>query len=275
MEISSRHSSEARVHWHPAPSCPAQTRRLVHCGNLHMRESERPHQHQGAACLPPLFSRICSVQLPREWRCCHSVSVSRGVAPCHESRDSPSHLINWSAAVYTPLSHNTSHCASLPSARHTISFYLGNSRKGKTLPTTATAVKLRGPIVKLNIRWLWPPGRARISLPQSPRRRALIKNYFTAVLPEVARVWPGRLTGVNQVEPLQHQHRTFLSQQPSVWIWSSLWLVTGVPMRCPMSGDAVKAPNDDPSQVSGCQLPCPSPYTCIVTTAPPTACVVM
>ena len=110
MEISSRHSSEARVHWHPAPSCPAQTRRLVHCGNLHMRESERPHQHQGAACLPPLFSRICSVQLPRVWRCCHSVSVSRGVAPCHASRDSPSHLINWSAAVYTPVAHNTSHC---------------------------------------------------------------------------------------------------------------------------------------------------------------------
>ena len=93
MEISSRHSSEARVHWHPAPSCPAQTRRLVHCGNLHMRESERPHQHQGAACLPPLFSRICSVQLPREWRCCHSVSVSRGVAPCHESHVT-AHLIS-------------------------------------------------------------------------------------------------------------------------------------------------------------------------------------
>ena len=152
-----------------------------------MRESERPHQHQGAACLPPLFSRICSLQLSREWRCCHSVSVSRGVAPCHESRDSPSHLINWSAPVYTILAHNTSHCVSLLSARHTISFYSGNSRKGKTLPTS-TAVKLRGPIVKLNIRWLWPPGRARISLPQSPRRRALIKNYFTAVLPEVARL---------------------------------------------------------------------------------------
>ena len=79
--------------------------------------------------------------------------------------------------------HTTRHTV----ARHTISFYSGNSRKGKTLPTT-TAVKLRGPIVKLNIRWLWPPGRARISLPQSPRRRALIKNYFTAVLPEVARL---------------------------------------------------------------------------------------
>ena len=156
-----------------------------------------------------------------------SVRVTRCRTLSRVTRDSPSHLINWSAAVYTPLAHNTSHCASLPSARHTISFYLGNSRKGKTLPPP-TAVKLRGPIVKLNIRWLWPPGRARISLPQSPRRRALIKNYFTAVLPEVARLWPGRLTGVNQVEPLQHQHRTFLSQQPSVWIWSSLWLVTGV-----------------------------------------------
>ena len=130
---------------------------------------ERPHQHQGAACLPPLFSRICSLQLPREWQRCHSVSR---VTPCHTlsrvTRDSPSHLINWSAAVYTALSHNMSHCTSLPSARHTISFYLGNSRKGKTLPTTA--VKLRGPIVKLNIRWLRPPGQARISLPQSPRR---------------------------------------------------------------------------------------------------------
>ena len=172
MEISSRHSSEARVHWHPAPSCPAQTRRLLHCGNLHMRDERghtRPHQHQGAACLPPLFSRICSLQLPREWQRCHSVSR---VTRCHTlsrvTRDSPSHLINWSAAVYTALSHNMSHCGSLPSARHTISFYLGNSRKGKTLPTTA--VKLRGPIVKLNIRWLRPPGQARISLPQSQRR---------------------------------------------------------------------------------------------------------
>ena len=182
MEISSRHSSEARVHWHPAPSCPAQTRRLVHCGNLHMRESERPHQHQGAACLPPLFSRICSVQLPREWRCCHSVSVSRGVAPCHASHVT-AHLISLiGQQLCTHRWHTTRHTV----ARHTISFYLGNSRKGKTLLTTA--VKLRGPIVKLNIRWLWPPGRARISLPQSPRRRALIKNYFTAVLPEVARL---------------------------------------------------------------------------------------
>ena len=129
MKISSRHSSEARVHWHPAPSCPAQTRRLVHCGNLHMRESERPHQHQGAACLPPLFSRICSVQLPREWRCCHSVSVSRGVAPCHESRDSPSHLINWSAAVYTPLAHNTSHCSS----PHNL-ILLGKLQEGQNSP---------------------------------------------------------------------------------------------------------------------------------------------
>ena len=221
-----------------------------------MRESERPHQHQGAACLPPLFSRICSVQLPREWRCCHSVSrVTRCRTLSRVTRDSPSHLINWSAAVYTPLAHNTSHTV----ARHTISFYLGNSRKGKTLPTTTAAVKLRGPIVKLNIRWLWPPGRARISLPQSPRRRALIKNYFTAVLPEVARLWPGRLTGVNQVEPLQHQHRTFLSNNPlfgsdRACDWWLVW-----PMRCPMSGDAVKAPNDDPSQVSGCQLPCPLP----------------
>ena len=100
-----------------AVQCPAQTRRLLHCGNLHMRESERPHQHQGAACLPPLFSRICSVQLPREWRCCHSVSVSRGVAPCHESRDSPSHLINWSAAVYTTR-HTAPHCHQLATQSH-------------------------------------------------------------------------------------------------------------------------------------------------------------
>lgn len=189
MEISSRHSSEARVHWHPAPSCPAQTRRLVHCGNLHMRESERPHQHQGAACLPPLFSRICSVQLPREWRCCHSVSVSRGVAPCHESHVT-AHLISLIGQQlcthrWHTTRHTAPHCHQLATQSH---FTWETPGRAKLSPPLTTAVKLRGPIVKLNIRWLWPPGRARISLPQSPRRRALIKNYFTAVLPEVARL---------------------------------------------------------------------------------------
>ena len=87
--------------------------------------------------------------------------------------------------------HTAPHCHQLATQSHFTWETPGRAKlsttPGKTLHNT-TAVKLRGPIVKLNIRWLWPPGRARISLPQSPRRRALIKNYFTAVLPEVARL---------------------------------------------------------------------------------------
>ena len=169
MEISSRHSSEARVHWHPAPSCPAQTRRLLHCGNLHMREATPGHTStRGPLVYLHYLAESAHSNYHVNGNAVTQCPVSRGVTPCHASHVT-AHLISLiGQQLCTQRCHTTCHTAPHFHQLATQSHFTWESPEMVKLPTTA--VKLRGPIVKLNIRWLRPPGQARISLPQSPRR---------------------------------------------------------------------------------------------------------
>ena len=135
MEISSRHSSEARVHWHPAPSCPAQTRRLLHCGNLHMREATPGHTStRGPLVYLHYLAESAHSNYHVNGNAVTQCPVSRGVTPCHASHVT-AHLISLiGQQLCTQRCHTTCHTAALCHQLATQSHFTWKLQEGQNSP---------------------------------------------------------------------------------------------------------------------------------------------